>query len=183
MLPCGSPSTCAIFVHLGDHSIGVAQRSLRGLPSDQPGRQRLQQGVLLFRRQWRKRLEHGGSRRGSLEARLRRWTPDGARPTFRSFYDHGHAHGQQRLEWQGVPCPSTMAASISASQFKARCLGLMDQVAATGEVLVITKNGRPVAELHPCAAPRRPSPFGLHPEASIAGDVLAPIDTAWTALA
>jgi prevent-host-death family protein len=76
-----------------------------------------------------------------------------------------------------------MAASISASQFKARCLGPMDQVAATGEVLVITKNGRPVAELHPCAAPRRPSPFGLHPKASIAGDVLAPIDTAWTALA
>jgi hypothetical protein len=32
-----------------------------------------------------------------------------------------------------------MAATISASQFKARCLGLIDQVAATGEVLVITK--------------------------------------------
>ena len=103
--------------------------------------------------------------------------------SFRPFHDPGHAHGQQRLEWKPVPCPSTMAASISASQFKARCLGLMDQVAATGEVLVITKNGRPVAELHPCAAPRRPSPFGLHPEVSIAGDVLAPIDTAWTALA
>jgi len=34
---------------------------------------------------------------------------------------------------------------ITASQFKARCLALMDQVAATGEVLLITKNGRPVA--------------------------------------
>lgn len=43
----------------------------------------------------------------------------------------------------------SMAATISASQFKARCLGLMDQVAASGEVLVITKNGQPVAELHP----------------------------------
>ena len=42
-----------------------------------------------------------------------------------------------------------MAATISASQFKARCLGLMDQGAARGEVLVITKNGQPVAELHP----------------------------------
>jgi prevent-host-death family protein len=46
---------------------------------------------------------------------------------------------------------------ITASQFKARCLALMDQVVATGEVLLITKNGRPVAELHPCAATRRPS--------------------------
>ena len=53
--------------------------------------------------------------------------------------------------------------TITASQFKARCLGLMDQVAATGEVLVITKNGQPVAKLHPCGPARRPNPFGLHP--------------------
>jgi hypothetical protein len=38
----------------------------------------------------------------------------------------------------------------------ARCLALMDQVAASGEVLLITKNGPPVAELHPCASTRRP---------------------------
>jgi prevent-host-death family protein len=57
----------------------------------------------------------------------------------------------------GRPALHAMAATISASQFKARCLGLMDQVAATGEVLVITKNGQPVAELHPCASARRPS--------------------------
>jgi prevent-host-death family protein len=42
-----------------------------------------------------------------------------------------------------------MTRQISASQFKARCLGLMDDVAASGDVLVITKNGQPVAELHP----------------------------------
>lgn len=75
-----------------------------------------------------------------------------------------------------------MAHTISASKFKGRCLGLMDQVAATGEVLVITKNGQPVAELHPCAPTRRPSPFGLHPGVEIHGDVLAPIDTHWSAL-
>jgi prevent-host-death family protein len=75
-----------------------------------------------------------------------------------------------------------MVATISASQFKARCLGLMDQVAATGEVLVITKNGQPVAELHACAPARRASPFGLHPDVVIHGDLLAPIDSAWAAL-
>ena len=75
-----------------------------------------------------------------------------------------------------------MVQTISASQFKARCLGLMDQVAATGEVLVITKNGCPVAELHPCPRPRRPSPFGLHPDVEIQGDVFAPIDIPWSAL-
>ncbi|MEB3258984.1 MAG: type II toxin-antitoxin system prevent-host-death family antitoxin [Cyanobacteriota bacterium] len=58
----------------------------------------------------------------------------------------------------------------------------MDQVAATGEVLVITKNGQPVAELHPCSPARCPSPFGVHPGVEIHGDVLAPIDTPWSAL-
>ena len=75
-----------------------------------------------------------------------------------------------------------MAAVISASQFKARCLGLMDHVAATGEVLVITKNGQPVAELHPCASARRSSPFGLHLAVEIHGDVMSPIDAPWAAL-
>ena len=55
-------------------------------------------------------------------------------------------------------------------------------MAATGEVLVITKNGRPVAELHACAPARRASPFGLHPGVVIHGDLLAPIDSPWAAL-
>ncbi len=76
----------------------------------------------------------------------------------------------------------SMAATISASQFKARCLGLMDQVAASGEVLVITKNGQPLAELHPCAPARRSSPFGLHLGVELHGDLLAPIDSPWAAL-
>jgi prevent-host-death family protein len=75
-----------------------------------------------------------------------------------------------------------MAATISASQFKARCLGLIDQVAATGEVLVITKNGQPAAELHACAPARRASPFGLLPGVEIHGDLLAPIDSPWAVL-
>ena len=77
------------------------------------------------------------------------------------------------------PVGTTMAATISASQFKARCLGLMDQVAATGEVLVITKNGRPVAELHPCPSQRRDTPFGLHPTLEICGDVITPLVEPW----
>ena len=35
--------------------------------------------------------------------------------------------------------------TIQASEFKARCLALMDQVAASGEIRVVTKNGTPVA--------------------------------------
>lgn len=38
---------------------------------------------------------------------------------------------------------------ISASDFKARCLRLLDQVSRTGEELVILKRGRPVARVVP----------------------------------
>ena len=38
---------------------------------------------------------------------------------------------------------------ITATQFKARCLRLLDEVAETGQALVITKHGRPVARVEP----------------------------------
>ncbi len=66
--------------------------------------------------------------------------------------------------------------TIQASDFKARCLALMDSVAATGEVWVVTKNGRPVAELRPYSGGRVDSPFGLHRSVQILGDVIAPIE-------
>ena len=37
--------------------------------------------------------------------------------------------------------------TISASQFKARCLALLDEVAETGETLIVTKRGKPVARV------------------------------------
>ena len=37
--------------------------------------------------------------------------------------------------------------TISASEFKARCLQLLDVVHATGEELVISKRGKPVARV------------------------------------
>ncbi|MQA73889.1 MAG: type II toxin-antitoxin system prevent-host-death family antitoxin [Solirubrobacterales bacterium] len=37
--------------------------------------------------------------------------------------------------------------TISASKFKAECLGLLDTVAQTGRELVITKRGKPVARV------------------------------------
>jgi prevent-host-death family protein len=37
--------------------------------------------------------------------------------------------------------------TLSATQFKARCLALLDDVAATRRPLVVTKHGRPVARV------------------------------------
>ncbi len=42
---------------------------------------------------------------------------------------------------------------IGASELKAKCLRVLDEVAAEGHAYVITKRGRPVARLTPIAAP------------------------------
>lgn len=39
--------------------------------------------------------------------------------------------------------------TIKASEFKAKCLKLMDEVQKSGEEIVITKNGKPVSRLVP----------------------------------
>ena len=74
--------------------------------------------------------------------------------------------------------------TIQASEFKAKCLGLMDEVARTGKTIVITKNGKPVAELRPHRPPRAKSPIGLHKgSVEILGDIISPIGTdLWDAL-
>ena len=74
--------------------------------------------------------------------------------------------------------------TIQASEFKAKCLGLMDQVARTGETIVITKNGKPVAELRPHRPPRAKSILGIHKgKIEILGDIVSPIGTSlWKAL-
>ncbi len=73
--------------------------------------------------------------------------------------------------------------TIKASEFKAKCLALMDEVARTGKGIVITKNGKPVAELVPHAGARPASPFGWHKDVvRITGDIISPIDVEWDAL-
>jgi prevent-host-death family protein len=74
--------------------------------------------------------------------------------------------------------------TIQASKFKAKCLALMDQVARTGETILVTKNGKPVAELRPHRGPRAKSLIGLHRgRIKIRGDIVSPIGTElWEAL-
>jgi prevent-host-death family protein len=71
---------------------------------------------------------------------------------------------------------------ISAAVFKAECLKLMDEVARTGRPVVITKHGRPVAQLVPVpAAPR--SLFGyMKDTVKIKGDIVAPTGEFWSAV-
>jgi prevent-host-death family protein len=65
---------------------------------------------------------------------------------------------------------------MSATEFKARCLALLDEVAATGEVITVLKHGKPVAQVVP-AVPRA----GGYPQDELAGtveflgDVIGPV--------
>ena len=69
---------------------------------------------------------------------------------------------------------------MKASEFKAQCLELMDRVAASGDVIVITKRGKPVAQLTPLPVERPATLAGyLKDEIAYVGDVVAPVDTDW----
>jgi prevent-host-death family protein len=75
-----------------------------------------------------------------------------------------------------------MSRTIKASEFKAKCLAIMDEVAKTGQAVVITKNGKPVAELVP-HQPRKKNARGiLKDRLFITGDIISPIDVEWEAM-
>ena len=73
------------------------------------------------------------------------------------------------------------APTIMASEFKAKCLKLMDEVADTGQEIIISKNGRRVARL----APYRKKPkslFGIDEgKIEILGDLIEPLGIEWEA--
>ena len=43
--------------------------------------------------------------------------------------------------------------TVSASEFKAKCFRMLDDVAANGAPVLITKRGRPIARLVPLGGP------------------------------
>lgn len=43
--------------------------------------------------------------------------------------------------------------TIPAARFKAQCLKLLDEVAETGQTIVVTKRGKPVAKVAPVEEP------------------------------
>jgi prevent-host-death family protein len=74
-----------------------------------------------------------------------------------------------------------IAMNIPAAIFKAECLKLMDEVARTGKPVVITKHGKPVAQLGP-VSPQAESLFGyMKNTLVIKGDIISPTGESWSA--
>lgn len=71
--------------------------------------------------------------------------------------------------------------TIKASEFKATCLRLMDDVAKSGDEIVITKNGRPTARLIPYRKSFRDWFGADRGNIEIVGDIISPVDVEWEA--
>ena len=66
--------------------------------------------------------------------------------------------------------------TINASDFKARCLAILDRVQATGESVLILKRGRPVAELSPPTRTGARYPqMELEGTVTVVGDIVGPV--------
>jgi prevent-host-death family protein len=77
------------------------------------------------------------------------------------------------------------AGTVPATEFKARCLELMDRVAEGRDTYVITKRGKPVAKLVPADPPPPDSVFGcMIDQTNFLGELDTPLQTeaGWKAL-
>ena len=66
--------------------------------------------------------------------------------------------------------------TIRASEFKAKCLAILDEVSRTGETVTILKRGRPVAQVGPPVSESSRYPQdSLKGTVRTLGDIIAPV--------
>ena len=71
---------------------------------------------------------------------------------------------------------------MSAAEFKAKCLKIMDRVNIYHEEVIITKHGKPVAKLIPYSLKPGKSLFGyMKNSVQVNDDIIKPIDEIWEA--
>lgn len=71
--------------------------------------------------------------------------------------------------------------TMQASEFKVKCLKLLDGVARNGGEVIIAKHGKPVAKMKACQE-RPKSLFGIAKgRLRLHGDIMSSIDVEWEA--
>jgi prevent-host-death family protein len=70
------------------------------------------------------------------------------------------------------------------SEFKATCLAVLERVRRTGRPVIITRHGKPIAEVGPLAAQSVGAPWigRLKGTAELADDLTAPLTEQWDVL-
>ena len=71
--------------------------------------------------------------------------------------------------------------TLSVSQFKTTCLSVLDQVSRQKKKVLITKRGKPIAEIIPVAGPGEK--ISLKDTVTFMGDIISPLAVEdWEAL-
>lgn len=75
---------------------------------------------------------------------------------------------------------------VPVSKFKATCLALLEKVKRTGQPLLITRRGEPLAQVVPPPAPEQQTPWlgSFRSTGKIVGDIVSPplTEEEWDAL-
>lgn len=73
---------------------------------------------------------------------------------------------------------------VAISEFKAKCLALLDQVQKTKQPILVTRRGRPVAEVSPPKPAENRDWIGSMKDMKILGDIVSPAtdEDDWEAL-
>lgn len=66
---------------------------------------------------------------------------------------------------------------VAAGKFKAECLAMLDRVSRTGEPIVVTKRGKPVAKVVPIV--EEDAVASLRGSVIVVGDIVEPVLDAW----
>jgi prevent-host-death family protein len=76
--------------------------------------------------------------------------------------------------------------TVAISKFKAECLAILERVRRTGQPVLVTRFGEPVAEVVPPQARARPAGWlgSFREQGRIVGDIVSPAtdETEWEAL-
>jgi prevent-host-death family protein len=75
-----------------------------------------------------------------------------------------------------------MTKTMKASECKAKFLGVLDEVAATHERVIVTKNGKPVAEIVPFVEKPKSIIGALKGSVTIMGNLDEPTGEDWEVL-
>jgi prevent-host-death family protein len=75
---------------------------------------------------------------------------------------------------------------VPVTKFKSECLALLDKVNTTGQPILVTRQGKPIALISPPPRPQKPKSWlgSFKSKGRIAGDIVSPIadERDWEAL-
>ena len=69
--------------------------------------------------------------------------------------------------------------TVPAGKFKAQCLAMLDEVAQTHETVVVTKYGKPVAQIIPYVADKTADQYPLKGTVVFEENIVDPVDVEW----